>query len=134
MKSAAALLLPWSPTNSDPPPALSALRTGSDCAASAVVVSPSRAVDRGWFRVAILASRSPASALIATDEARAMGYNPVMAEIINLRQAKKRRAREEKAARAEENRVRFGRGKDERRKSDHQRGKAERDLDGKKLD
>jgi len=57
-----------------------------------------------------------------------------MAEIINLRQAKKRRARDEKAAKAEENRVRFGRRKGERKKTDGERDKATRDLDGKKLD
>ena len=57
-----------------------------------------------------------------------------MAEIINLRQAKKRRAREEKTAKAEANRVRFGRSKPERKESDAEREKAARDLDGKKLD
>ena len=57
-----------------------------------------------------------------------------MAEIINLRQARKRRARDEKAAKAEENRVRFGRTKGERRKTKDDGEKAARDLDGKKLD
>ena len=57
-----------------------------------------------------------------------------MAEIINLRQAKKRRAREEKTAKAEANRVRFGRSKPQRKESEAERAKAARDLDGKKLD
>lgn len=57
-----------------------------------------------------------------------------MAEIINLRQAKKRRAREEKAAKAEANRMHFGRSKPERKESEAECEKAARDLDGKKLD
>ncbi|NIA70778.1 DUF4169 family protein [Pelagibius litoralis] len=57
-----------------------------------------------------------------------------MAEIINLRQAKKRKARDEKLAKAADNRARFGRSKSERKKTDDERDKALRDLDGKKLD
>ena len=57
-----------------------------------------------------------------------------MAEIINLRQARKRRARAGKQAKAQENRLRFGRGKGQRKKDDSARDKATRELDGKKLD
>ncbi len=57
-----------------------------------------------------------------------------MAEIVNLRRARKDRARSEKAARAADNRIRHGRGKDEKRASDAARGRAETALDGKKLD
>lgn len=57
-----------------------------------------------------------------------------MSEIVNLRQAKKRRARAEKEAKAAANRVEFGRTKAERRKSGAERAKAEREHDGKKLD
>jgi hypothetical protein len=57
-----------------------------------------------------------------------------MAEIINLRQAKKRRARDGKAAAAETNRARFGRTKGARKKTEAEEAKAKHDLDGKKLD
>jgi len=57
-----------------------------------------------------------------------------MAEIINLRQAKKRRARAEKEAEAEANRARYGRTKGQRKKTEAEEAKVERDLDGKKLD
>lgn len=57
-----------------------------------------------------------------------------MSEIVNLRQAKKRRARAEKEAKAAANRVAFGRTKAERKQTGTQRAKDKRDLDGKKLD
>jgi hypothetical protein len=57
-----------------------------------------------------------------------------MSEIVNLRQAKKRRARAEKDAKAAANRVAFGRTKAERQKTSAERVKDKRDLDGKKLD
>jgi len=57
-----------------------------------------------------------------------------MSEIVNLRQAKKRRARAEKEAKAAANRVEFGRSKAERKQTGAQRAKDKRDLDGKKLD
>ena len=57
-----------------------------------------------------------------------------MAEIVNLRQARKRLKRQEKAETATENRTRFGRSKAERRKAEAERDKTARDLDGKKLD
>ncbi|WP_112662557.1 DUF4169 family protein [Microvirga flavescens] len=52
-----------------------------------------------------------------------------MAQIINLRQARKHKARADKEARAAENRIAFGRTKEER-----QLTQARRDLDKKKLD
>lgn len=57
-----------------------------------------------------------------------------MAEIVNLRQARKRKARAEQEAQAAENRVRFGRCQAEKRASRAARDKAARELDGKKRD
>ena len=56
-----------------------------------------------------------------------------MAEIVNLRRARKGKARAEKDARAADNRTRFGRGKAEKRATEAERGRAENALDGKKL-
>jgi len=52
-----------------------------------------------------------------------------MAEIINLRQARKNKARAEKEARADANRIAFGRTKAEKKLT-----KAERDLEESRLD
>jgi len=52
-----------------------------------------------------------------------------MAEIINLRQARKNKARAEKEARADANRIAFGRTKAEKNLT-----KAERDLEKSRLD
>lgn len=57
-----------------------------------------------------------------------------MNEIINLRQAKKRRARAEKEAQAAANRVKFGRAKGVRKKAEIEESKAARELAGKKLE
>jgi len=57
-----------------------------------------------------------------------------MGEIVNLNKARKARARDEQTREAAENRIRFGRAKGERRKTDIEVGKAEKDLDGKRLD
>jgi len=57
-----------------------------------------------------------------------------MSEIVNLRQARKRKARADKEAKAAANRVEFGRTKAERRETEGERTRAERALDGKKLD
>jgi hypothetical protein len=57
-----------------------------------------------------------------------------MAEIINLRQARKRKARADKDAKAAENRIAFGRTKVERRSSEAERTLAERRLEGHKRD
>ena len=52
-----------------------------------------------------------------------------MAEIVNLRQARKQKARAEKEARAEQNRITFGRTKTEKKLT-----KAEQDLAQSRLD
>ncbi|MFQ5773979.1 MAG: DUF4169 family protein [Kiloniellaceae bacterium] len=57
-----------------------------------------------------------------------------MAEIVNLRRARKRKRRAEAEAGAAENRTRFGRPKAEKRRQAAQRDKADKALDGKKLD
>ncbi|HEV2558908.1 MAG TPA: DUF4169 family protein [Microvirga sp.] len=57
-----------------------------------------------------------------------------MAEIINLRQARKRKARSEKEAQAAENRVAFGRTKEERRLAEAEKDLAARRLEGHKRD
>ena len=57
-----------------------------------------------------------------------------MAEIVNLRQARKARKRAEKVAEAAENRVRFGRTKAETKAQEQDRQAKRSELDGKKLD
>ena len=52
-----------------------------------------------------------------------------MGEIVNLRMARKRKAREEASRVAEQNRITYGRGKEERKWSE-----AERALAAKKLE
>jgi hypothetical protein len=52
-----------------------------------------------------------------------------MGDLINLRQARKRRRRERDAASAAENRASFGMTKAERRKVEAEREKATRSLD-----
>jgi hypothetical protein len=55
-----------------------------------------------------------------------------MAEIINLRQARKQKARAEKEARADQNRVSFGRTKAEKELTKAEREKARRHIDSHK--
>jgi hypothetical protein len=57
-----------------------------------------------------------------------------MAEIINLRHARKTRARNEKAEKASEKRRVHGRSKAERLSEEQERKRLEQELDGKKLD
>jgi hypothetical protein len=57
-----------------------------------------------------------------------------MAEIINLRQARKQKARAEKEARANENRVAFGRTKAEKNLSQAEQALAKSRLDSHKRD
>ncbi len=57
-----------------------------------------------------------------------------MAEIINLRQVRKAKARSDKDAKAAENRLAFGRTKTERKLSDAAKILGERRLDGHKRD
>ncbi len=55
-----------------------------------------------------------------------------MAELINLKRARKARARTESEAAAEANRAKFGRTKAERQASETLKAQAERRLDGAK--
>ncbi len=57
-----------------------------------------------------------------------------MAEIVNLRRARKDKARVQKDARAAENRTRFGRGKAEKRTAEAESARAETALDGRKIE
>ena len=57
-----------------------------------------------------------------------------MGSIVNLNRFRKAKKREEAQQRAVETRALFGRGKKERRDSDASRRRAERDIDGKRLD
>jgi len=57
-----------------------------------------------------------------------------VAEIINLRQARKQKVRAEAAKTAEQNRISFGRTKTERKLTEAERDKAARHIDGHKLD
>ncbi len=57
-----------------------------------------------------------------------------MAEIVNLRRARKDQARAAKEAAAAENRTQFGRSKAKKRATEAERGRAETGLDGKKLE
>jgi hypothetical protein len=57
-----------------------------------------------------------------------------MAEIIHLRQARKRKKRADKAGQAAENRARHGRTKAESRRQAKELDSSEKTLDGKKLD
>ena len=56
------------------------------------------------------------------------------AEIINLKDFRKRQAKLEKQRQAEENRVRFGRSKAEKLKESADKKRQDADLDGKKRD
>lgn len=56
-----------------------------------------------------------------------------MAEIINLRRARKQRARQDAETKAEQNRISFGRTKAERSLTEAERDKAARLLDGHRL-
>lgn len=55
------------------------------------------------------------------------------AEIVNLRRARKVKARTQKAEQAAENRARFGRTKAERQKEASDKARIARELDGAKL-
>ncbi|MEB2843277.1 DUF4169 family protein [Rhizobiales bacterium RZME27] len=57
-----------------------------------------------------------------------------MADIVNLRQFRKTKARAEKQSQAEQNRLTFGRTKTEKTLTKALNDKAERALDQKKLD
>jgi hypothetical protein len=57
-----------------------------------------------------------------------------MAEIVNLRQARKTKTRADKAAKAADNRLAFGRTKAERELSEKERELADRRLEGHRRD
>ena len=57
-----------------------------------------------------------------------------MAEIVNLRRARKDKARRERESEADANRRRFGRTKAEKAADKDARERAQRDIDGKKID
>ncbi|MBL8905720.1 MAG: DUF4169 family protein [Rhizobiales bacterium] len=57
-----------------------------------------------------------------------------MADVINLKDIRKRRARAEREAVAEANRLKFGRSKSERSLQDAEQGLEARRLDGHKRD
>jgi len=57
-----------------------------------------------------------------------------MAEVVNLRQARKAKARAAASEQADENRARFGRPQAERKLADARREKAERNLDRHRRD
>ncbi len=57
-----------------------------------------------------------------------------MAEIVNLRQARKRKARTEKELAAEQNRIRHGRPLSERERQRLEHEKADRTLDAHRLE
>ncbi len=57
-----------------------------------------------------------------------------MAEIVNLRRARKDKVRRERAAEADANRRRFGRTKAEKVSDDDAKRRADRAIDSKRLD
>jgi len=57
-----------------------------------------------------------------------------MGDLVNLRQARKRREREAAVAASAENRIAFGLTKAQRRRVEAERAKAERGLDSHRLD
>ena len=57
-----------------------------------------------------------------------------MAEIVNLRQTRKRKARDEKDKEAEANRLAFGRTKAEKQVTKLEKTRADKSLDGHKRD
>jgi len=57
-----------------------------------------------------------------------------MADLINLNRFRKARTRAEEVKKAEENRSRFGRTKEQKRRDETEQAQKSKDLDGKKLD
>ncbi|ODT78441.1 MAG: DUF4169 domain-containing protein [Pelagibacterium sp. SCN 64-44] len=55
-----------------------------------------------------------------------------MADIINLRTARKRKARADKETQAEQNRILFGRTKAEKLKQETEKARADKHVDGHK--
>lgn len=63
-----------------------------------------------------------------------LSYPDLMADIVNLRQARKKKNRLEKQSQAEQNRLTHGRSKADKRQIRSKENRKNRDLDGKKLD
>jgi hypothetical protein len=57
-----------------------------------------------------------------------------MGDVVNLNQYRKQRSRAASQKRASENRVRFGRNKDDKTRQGQDTERANRELDGKQLD
>jgi hypothetical protein len=57
-----------------------------------------------------------------------------MAEIVNLRRARKDKARQQRESEADANRRRFGRTKAEKAADKDAQERSQRDMDGKKID
>ena len=57
-----------------------------------------------------------------------------MAEIVNLRRARKDKARQQRESEADANRRRFGRTKAEKAGDKDAQERSQRDMDGKKID
>lgn len=57
-----------------------------------------------------------------------------MADIVNLRRARKDKARRDQAAEADANRRRFGRTKAEKASDKDAKARADREIDGKRID
>lgn len=57
-----------------------------------------------------------------------------MSNIVNLRQVRKQKKRLKKEKNADENRIEFGRNKQEKTISSYENQKANAELDGKKID
>jgi hypothetical protein len=70
--------------------------------------------------------------MLGIDPARADGYDAAMGDVINLRRARKQKARTAKEAEAAARRAAFGRKKADKRREEAERRRAETELDGKK--
>lgn len=57
-----------------------------------------------------------------------------MGEIVNLNKVRKKKIREQRSAKAEENRIRFGRSGEERRKERGEKRLADEKLEGHRMD
>lgn len=57
-----------------------------------------------------------------------------MAEIVNLRRARKHKARQQRESEADANRRRFGRTKAEKANDKDAQERSQREIDGKKID
>ncbi len=57
-----------------------------------------------------------------------------MGEVINLNRFRKARARSQEAKQADENRTRYGRTKEDKRRGKAESDRASKELDGKKLE